>query len=724
MSSTSTATTTSTTTTVTWMVVAGSYRFYAAGVEVSAVRSTCTSIVANVTSVSEERLECAVSVLEDLELRLLQLQSESVQTFIVSFIISVQQEQEASVRADLEAIEADNATSFAVLVEEALLSVVENATLLEQSFQFRQYDLAVIENAMDMFLLEVARQEARALSALLDSNKSHVVLDLGDGSVAVAAKLSANESQAVQVSEAVTVTVPVELFDEVGEEELALVVVVLADSVVALTQSAADDTAEQDDVEASITITIYTGEGVASGKEVLCLAANEVLNEVLGSICDHCDMLCQLGVGIVDLLQSGSEEDSDASDGRLAMLLATAARGAMKRTAHLNTCARTGLHYDDEYEEHLDQFAKGASFSKDSPSGSIRSPSDNNMSGPPGIDDRTLSRAASTVSSHAANAEEKLKNIHRQYTTTIEIEHQRLHRVGHIARNTLRQFLHHGPIGSVFSFSITMSSGIRALLLACETMGSFFVATLFMQASNKSRSINSPSECSSTDDDAASAAGRFVALGLASSVLAVFPVLILSKLHFRKVVSVDYVGSKAWKRQLQSWQFLDACVWCLGITYTGFCTMYVMLFFANTIQADHSAWLMSAITAAITDFIIAPMAGILIPPLTVVFLLLLLSTIVRKPRKEVVKLVRGNSQIDPANRPEAERNPADMAQDADSSYSVPMEHDDDEGVITVQSQQTGCIQTVLVLPAPVTEADDASSSCSSVLGIDAFHFDA
>eukprot|EP00971_Amphidinium_carterae_P236109 4685781-Amphidinium_carterae.1 len=199
-----------------------------------------------------------------------------------------------------------------------------------------------------------------------------------------------------------------------------------------------------------------------------------------------------------------------------------------------------------------------------------------------------------------------------------------------------------------------MPCSIRALLLACETMGSFFVATLFMQASNKSRSINSPSECSSTATDAASAAGRFIAMGLASSVLAVFPVLVMSKLHIRRVVRMDYVDSKAWKLQLQTWRFLDNCLWCVGICYASFCTMYVMLFFANTIQSDHSAWQLSAITAAVTDFIAAPVASMAIPPMIVVILAMLLSAIARKPRKDVIKLVRGNSQIGASNGPQAE----------------------------------------------------------------------
>eukprot|EP00971_Amphidinium_carterae_P323141 6422027-Amphidinium_carterae.1 len=78
------------------MVVAGNYWFRAAGVAVSDVRSTCITVMANVTAVSEERLECIVSLAEDVQLRQLQVQSQTPQSFLVSFVISVQQEQEAS----------------------------------------------------------------------------------------------------------------------------------------------------------------------------------------------------------------------------------------------------------------------------------------------------------------------------------------------------------------------------------------------------------------------------------------------------------------------------------------------------------------------------------------------------------------------------------------------------------------------------------------------------
>eukprot|EP00971_Amphidinium_carterae_P281937 5596725-Amphidinium_carterae.1 len=114
---------------------------------------------------------------------------------------------------------------------------------------------------MEMFLWEVFRQEAKALSALLESNKTFIALDLGDGSIAVAARIFNGDSQTVQVSEAVIVTVPVELLDQFGEEELVVVVVLLADSVASLTQATADDLAEQNGVEASITINLYNAEG-------------------------------------------------------------------------------------------------------------------------------------------------------------------------------------------------------------------------------------------------------------------------------------------------------------------------------------------------------------------------------------------------------------------------------------------------------------------------------
>eukprot|EP00971_Amphidinium_carterae_P249031 4943291-Amphidinium_carterae.1 len=102
-----------------------------------------------------------------------------------------------------------------------------------------------------------------------------------------------------------------------------------------------------------------------------------------------------------------------------------------------------GIHYKDEYVEHLGELVRCAY--PGSPSGSKRSPSDNEI--PIRItDDRTLPRGASTVSSHAANAEAKLKKIHREYTGMLETEHERLDKLGHVARNTLRQLLYHNPI--------------------------------------------------------------------------------------------------------------------------------------------------------------------------------------------------------------------------------------------------------------------------------------
>eukprot|EP00971_Amphidinium_carterae_P311051 6181439-Amphidinium_carterae.1 len=103
-----------------------------------------------------------------------------------------------------------------------------------------------------------------------------------------------------------------------------------------------------------------------------------------------------------------------------------------------------GIHYKDEYAEHLVELVSCAYPS--SPSGSNQcSPSDNDMPMPI-TDDRTLRRSAATVSSHAASAEAKLKKIHREYTGRLDTELEMLDKFGTVARNTLRQFLYHNPI--------------------------------------------------------------------------------------------------------------------------------------------------------------------------------------------------------------------------------------------------------------------------------------
>eukprot|EP00971_Amphidinium_carterae_P043039 846270-Amphidinium_carterae.1 len=85
---------------------------------------------------------------------------------------------------------------------------------------------------------------------------------------------------------------------------------------------------------------------------------------------------------------------------------------------------------------------------------------------------------------------------------------------------------------------------------------------------------------------------------------------------------------------------------------------------------------------------------------------MLLSAIVWKPRKDVMKLLRGSSQIGASNGPLAE-DTEQSSDEASMTYSVPLEHGDDEGVIVRQSQQTGSMLTVLVLPEPVIEARDS-----------------
>eukprot|EP00971_Amphidinium_carterae_P277805 5514030-Amphidinium_carterae.1 len=66
---------------------------------------------------------------------------------------------------------------------------------------------------------------------------------------------------------------------------------------------------------------------------------------------------------------------------------------------------------------------------------------------------------------------------------------------------------------------------------------------------------------------------------------------------------------------------------------------------------------------------------------------MLLSAIVWKPRKDVMKLLRGHSQIGASSGPQAEdaEQPSDeamLASMADSTGSDPLEHGDDEEVIT------------------------------------------
>merc|ERR1712151_560060 len=85
---------------------------------------------------------------------------------------------------------------------------------------------------------------------------------------------------------------------------------------------------------------------------------------------------------------------------------------------------------------------------------------------------------------------ESMQTSHEQNT-------DKLHTWKHLPSTVVRIFFSQTPPAQVFLYSISTTSSLRALLLACELLGAMALCTLFTKATGRARSRTAPSE----DDD-------------------------------------------------------------------------------------------------------------------------------------------------------------------------------------------------------------------------------
>jgi len=397
-------------------------------------------------------------------------------------------------------------------------------------------------------------------------------------------------------------------------------------------------------------------------QDISSTAARDVADEVLAAIYSYFDAVRSFCEGIAGLVADAWQEGR-AKKGILACF-ALAAKVAMQKTVRLNACAANGVHQSDVDSVMLPDGQDSSASpsrtvttmspftvedlgggSRSTPTASCSSESDAGSvtwsqpspGVPSKVEDNSTTAPTTLRGQNSFMARAwTLKSMRDAHQHRLEQENRKVHSVTYLTGNTLKQLLVHGPLGSVFVFSITTTSGIRALLLVCDMLGAFAVATMFMSVTGKTRGVKNPSECGA-GQDAGQFIGRFVALGIASALLAKFPVLLISKLHSRRFIDVEYEGCKAWKQQLRVWQLRDCLLWCFGLCYAGLCTLYVLLFFANVLPSEHVLWLTSAGTVFAGDLVIAPFAVLSIAPLTLVISVTMISLFTWKPRRKVVE---------------------------------------------------------------------------------------
>jgi len=374
--------------------------------------------------------------------------------------------------------------------------------------------------------------------------------------------------------------------------------------------------------------------------------------------------------------ESAGEKDHDAEhEDRVRVWLEAMTREMLKWAVHLNACSRAFVHYNDNYTEAVDSIAAQDSGRRVSSESHRHSPSAaseaettyiSNLADAEASVPVTPSASASlplpltmqstrsgsyfqssidglqlqqSMSGELADAQHvSLADLHVDYSQRLDSEYRDMHSLRHYARSIGRQLLVHGPVGRVFAYSIYKSCSLRALEFLCLALGDLVVATLFMSLSGKTRSASNTKSCKA--EDLGFMAGRFIAMGIAGSFIALIPVLVIFNMHIRKFHTVPYRGCKEMRLRLRAWWFLDVLLWILALAYSGLCTLYVMLFFANVTPVDHNAWLLTATTSLSLDLIVTPLGSSFFVFLCLAVCVLALALWTGSSRREVVAQLR------------------------------------------------------------------------------------
>eukprot|EP00971_Amphidinium_carterae_P094530 1871034-Amphidinium_carterae.1 len=80
--------------------------------------------------------------------------------------------------------------------------------------------------------------------------------------------------------------------------------------------------------------------------------------------------------------------------------------------------------------------------------------------------------------------------------------------------------------------------------------------------------------------------------------------------------------------------------WGFSIAYLSFCMLYVMLFFANVVEADQQSWVVMAWTSVLEDLLILPLLSFMTPVLLAMLATSGLMCIHKKSRPEVIEMIK------------------------------------------------------------------------------------
>lgn len=205
------------------------------------------------------------------------------------------------------------------------------------------------------------------------------------------------------------------------------------------------------------------------------------------------------------------------------------------------------------------------------------------------------------------------------------------------------------PLVVPFRSCVLWTKAQRVLLLSCELLGTFMLASAFFKASGGlSGKANERKGCLPTSNWGEEM-GQIIAVGMASLVIATAPVHALSTLRVRSFRKVDYMGSAQWHRQLWSWRIQDKIFWVVGLLYVAFCVTFCCLCLANVVSQDHSPFALAGAASLAEDLLFFPLSSALFLPMASSAALAVASRLTGASRSLLLQEWRLDKETGPGN---------------------------------------------------------------------------
>jgi len=157
---------------------------------------------------------------------------------------------------------------------------------------------------------------------------------------------------------------------------------------------------------------------------------------------------------------------------------------------------------------------------------------------------------------------------------------------------------------SLGQFSFTVPPTFRTLLLSMRVHGSLFCSAFFFSASGAPGKDADP-RCSPVGFW--QNVGRNIVISMFAVIVGSVPFAIMSAAAYRSFVYKEHWDEVTKQKYLKKMRMQGRALWCIGVFYVSFCTLFVATFLANVGEGATVDWLTTATTDLILSIIVEPL---------------------------------------------------------------------------------------------------------------------